>query len=115
MPKWTVKSLVEEFGPKNVRFFIPMAPLEYMGVIPGIAFKTSNSPKQIVECEIDERRYKVSENYKIELKAVNELYGRESFYISDLDSIVRDRDSRFRVYILHGDGYTQIPNSDFGY
>lgn len=113
--KWTVQKLVEEYGAANVRFFLPMSPLEYMGFIPGIAFTSSNSPKKIVECTVYEGRYKVADGYKIELKAVDELYGKESWYITDLDSALRHDGSRIRVYILHGDGYTQIPNSDFRY
>jgi hypothetical protein len=113
--KWTVKKLVEEYGAKNVRFYLPMNPLEFAGLIPGIAFTSSNSPKQVVECEIYEGRYKISENYKIELRAVNRVYGKESWYIMDLDTALRYQDSRIRVYILHGDGYTQVPNSDFRY
>lgn len=113
MQKWTIRKLIKEYGAPNVRFFQPMSPLEYVGLIPGIAFTSSNTPKQVVECEIYEGRYKVTENYKIELRAVNPAYGKKYWYISDLEAALRSDGSRIRVYILHGDGYTQIPNSDF--
>lgn len=115
MQKWTIKQLVEEYGASNVRFFMKMTPLEFVGIIPGIAFRSSNTPKQIVECELYEGRYKVAENYKVELKAVNKIYGKEPWYTTDLETAIRDQHSDIRVYILHSDGYTQIPNSDFRY
>ena len=35
-------------------------------------------------------RYSPFENYKIEVKSIYEGFGKESFYVSDLDSMVRD-------------------------
>jgi len=113
MQKWTVKSLVEEYGVPNIRVFMPMRPLEFAGFIPGIAFKSNNSPEHIVECMVVERQYKISENYKIELQATNPIFGYERFYISDFEQILRQENSGFKVYILNIDGYQQIPNADF--
>ncbi len=113
--KWTVEKLVDEYGPKNVRFFLPMSPLQFIDLIPGLAFTSSSTARQVVECEIYEGRYKVSENYKIELLALNPQFGKESWYISDLNTALRYEGSEIRVYILHGDRYTQVPNNDFRY
>jgi hypothetical protein len=107
-----IVSLVETYGVKNLRFYIPMRPLEMMGFIPGIAFKFSNTPEEMTECEIDESWYKVADDYKITLVSVKnpqstKVFGKEHFYISDLESII-ERDSRYRVLSLNIDGYSQI-------
>lgn len=99
-----IKSLVEKYGVKNLRVFLPMSPLEFAGFIPGIAFKSSSTPKQIVECEIIESRYKVSNNHKVEFKAVDPIFGKESWYIMDFDKVLEDH-SDVRVYQLNSDGY----------
>lgn len=107
-----IVSLVETYGVKNLRFYIPMRPLEMMGIIPGIALKSSNTQEEMKECEIDESRYKVANNYKITLAAIenpydSQVFGREHFYISDLEGII-ERDSRYRVFLLDSDGYSRI-------
>lgn len=110
----TISSLIQEYGVKNLRFFIPMRPLEFVGVIPGIAFKSNSTDEEIVECEIDESRYKISENYKITLKAIEDpttttkLFGREHYYVMDLNSLLRRDPDMFRVYALTIDGYVRL-------
>ena len=110
-----IKELVAEYGIRNLRFFIPMHPIEMAGIIPGIAFKSSNSPEVMVECAIDESRYPIAEGYKITLVGLGEnriRYGKEHFYQSDFTSMLRDStlrgDDRYRVYVIDGDGYTRI-------
>lgn len=102
-----VVELAQEYGVNNLRFFIPLSRLELVGIIPGIAFRNLNSPQDIVECVIDESRYPVSEDYKITLRACNPAYGQEHYYISDLNSILREREE-FRVYVVNIDGYSRI-------
>lgn len=108
-----LRELSMEYGVRNLRFFAPMSKLQYAGVIPGIAFRTSNSPEEIVECVISESRYKVLDGYKITLRAVNPEYGQEHYYQSDLESIIRNNPDRIRVYVITIDGYTQIHNKEF--
>jgi hypothetical protein len=100
--------LVEEFGVKNLVFCIPMRPLEYIGFIPGIAFKSSTSEEVVVPTRIDESRYKISQGYKITLQADDPAYGREHFYISDLESLIKRGDGRFRCYVETIDGFTLV-------
>jgi hypothetical protein len=112
-----IKELVAEYGVQNLRFFIPMHPHEMAGIIPGIAFKSSNSPEDMVECHIFEDRYKVAEGYKVSLAACGGenlmRYGREHFYQSDFNALLRDstvhHKDRYRVYVIDIDGYTRIP------
>ena len=109
--------LVSEYGVKNLVFYVPMRPISYAGLIPGIAFKTSNSEECVVECRIDETRYKVSDNYKVTLKCIDERFGKEHYYISDLeqlfDSSRENDDGRFRCFVEHIDGYTELVLSRF--
>jgi hypothetical protein len=103
-----IVELATEYGIKNLRFFIPMRPLEMMGIIPGIAFKTSNSTPEIVECEIDESRYVVADGYKITLASIDKRFGREHFYISDFESLMKHHPDEYKVYALTIDGYTKL-------
>ena len=111
--------IFSEYGVKNLRFFIPMRPLQFVGLIPRIAFTNSSTPEDIVECEIDEHRYKVVDNYKITLQAIENpevakrLYGRKDYYISDLNSLLHEQPDKFRVYALTIDGYVRL-TVDYG-
>lgn len=112
MTTFDLVALAQEFGIKNIRIFAPMRPLEMIGFIPGIAFKSSDSEEKVVECEIDESRYKVKDNYKITLKSIDKpdngaFFGKEHYYISDLNSII-GRDDRYSVYAVTIDGYTRL-------
>lgn len=102
-----VVELAQEYGVNNLRFFIPLSRLEHAGIIPGIAFRSHSAPQDTVECVIDESRYRVSEDYKITLRACDPAYGREHYYISDLNSILREREE-FRVYVINIDGYSRL-------
>lgn len=103
-----LKDLIAEYGKKNIRFIVPMQALSYQGLIPGIAFRVGDTPKDQVECEIVEDRYTVEDGYKITLQAVNRLkYGRDHYYQCDLASLLR-RDPDFRMFVVTIDGYTEL-------
>lgn len=106
-----LKELAAEYGAKNLRFCVPMSKLEYAGIIPGIAFRSSNSPVEVVECLVNEDRYQVSEGYKITLEAVDPNFGKHHYYQMDLESILRSGPETHRIFVITSDGYTQIPNS----
>lgn len=107
-----LKELAAEYGVRNLRFFIPLSKLQYAGFLPGIAFRTSGQPESMQECVIDESHYKVSDGYKIKLRALDTVFGGETYYQSDLESILREHDTH-KVFVLTIDGYTQIPNTVF--
>lgn len=104
--------LVQEYGVKNLVFYIPMRPLEFAGFIPGIAFKTSTSEEVVVPTRIDESRYKIADRYKITLLADDPAYGREHFYILDLQLLFRNsrcaNDHRYRCFVETIDGLTEV-------
>lgn len=95
-------------GIDNVRFRIPMRRLEFVGFIPGIAFESSDTPTDIVECIVTEKNYKLADNYKIELTPIcgddiNKQYGNQKFYISDLEYLIRGRDGKSEYSVLYRD------------
>ncbi len=70
---------------RNAHYFLLMHPLEGV-VIPGygaIVYTSSTTREKWVECEIVEERYKLEEGYKVELRSVEEGYGKETLYIED--------------------------------
>lgn len=77
---------------KNAHYFVLMHPLEkivvpYMGF--AVCFKSSDSREKWVECVVVEDRYKVDDNYKITLKAIDENYGSETFYQMDFKTALK--------------------------
>lgn len=104
----SLADVIQEYGVKNLYFVIPMRPLEMIGLIPGIAIKSSGTPEEQVGCVIDEHRYKVADNYKVSLRAENPIYGVEHFYQCDLRSLLMRSPDLFRMYVLTSDGYERI-------
>ena len=102
----SIVDVVREYGVKNVAVVLPMSPLEYAGFIPGFAIKCSDSEQHLVTAFICESRYEVKDNYKITLVANDARFGKEHFYISDLNTIIRE--NGYRVCILTNDGYTEL-------
>lgn len=77
---------------KDNHYFLQMSKLNnvyFMGE-KFISYKSSSDQKRWVECEIVEDTYKVSDRYKVELKALDEQYGSETFYQSDFCSLMKD-------------------------
>ena len=70
---------------KNAHYFILMKPYTNYPALSGgnLHIKLSSSREKWVECVIVEDRYKISDNYKIEVQSLEEGYGRKTFYIGD--------------------------------
>ncbi len=74
---------------KNAHYFVLMHPrtsINYSGVI--LSFVSTDSRPKWVECEIVEDKYKLEQRYKIELKSLEEGYGKETFYVEDFISLL---------------------------
>ena len=81
---------VKNIDPKK-RFFVLMHPFELVSpLLGGLYLKSSNSRPKWIECYIDESRYKVSDGYKITLRAIDERYGSETYYQDDFISALGD-------------------------
>lgn len=108
----SIEALAAEYGLNNLRFFVPMPPIHSLHALGlPIGFTDSNDEEVMQECIADERRYKVEEGYKIELRAVNggraeELeegetyYGSKTFYQMDFGSLINRHPDIFRIYVL---------------
>ena len=101
-----VTKLAEEYGVKNLRFFTAMPTQQFVGIISGIAIEGDESSLAITECTVDESAYKVADGYKITLKAVDSDYGRNSFYISDLNTLIHA--DQVVVCVVTEDGYQKV-------
>ena len=56
---------------KGLHYFCLMQPIDYSFAPFGIAFTSSANEPVWFECAVDESRYKVDDNYKITLRALN--------------------------------------------
>jgi hypothetical protein len=88
---------VKDFGANTITIVMPMSRLEYIGIIPGFAFRSSNSPQELVDCSINEDRYAVRDEYKITIKADDPMYGKEDFYICDFNQMINSVDSQITI------------------
>ena len=75
-------------GVPNLRFIVPMSRLR--GGFLGITYRLSSDPLYLTECTVDESRYKIEQGYKITLRSKDPLFGSETFYQSDLESMIKD-------------------------
>lgn len=104
-----IREVIQKHGKDKVRALIDLRPLHvYMGMI---AITSSNDPAVPVLCEVDEKRYKVEEGYKIGWKPIDPYgqqkqgvalhningFASDSFYQSDFNSLVRS--GHIKVYI----------------
>lgn len=101
MKKFVTLSIVSVFGffsTKHLRelvtkcdqakplFLVPMLPIRDIGPF---SYTTSSDPFELVPCTVVEGRYKLSENYKIQVEATVPGYGKEAFYVLDFVQMVR--------------------------
>lgn len=73
---------------REAHYFILMHPLEGIVTPYGpIIYTSSSTREKWVECAIVEENYKLSEDYKIELRSVEPGYGKEAYYMEDFFSL----------------------------
>jgi hypothetical protein len=80
-----LKDKILEYGIENCLFLVPMKPTRS---ILGFKFTSSDDSDIIVPCIITEERYKVADDFKIQLKCIYESFGKESFYTTDLKLLI---------------------------
>lgn len=96
---------------KDIHYFCLMQPIQS---IFGIAFGCSSDNFEWFECFVDEERYKVDDNYKITLRALNgNAY--EHYYQDDFLSLIYSGcivpKTNEDIHVEHVDFYEPIPNS----
>ena len=90
-----LKEKIEKAGIENCMFLVPMRPVRtYFGLI---SLTSSSDPEIIVPAKITEERYKLKDNYKISLKSVYDSFGKEHYYVSDLESLISSGTIEFFV------------------
>lgn len=72
---------------KSAHYFVLMHPLE--SVLGLMFYTSSNTREKWVECEVVEERYKVEDEYKVELRSIEPGYGKETFYQCDFNSLLQ--------------------------
>ena len=90
-----LKEKIEKAGIEKCMFLVPMRPVRtYFGLI---SLTSSSDPEIIVPAKITEERYKLKDNYKITLKSVYDSFGKEHYYVSDLESLISSGTIEFFV------------------
>jgi hypothetical protein len=83
-----LKSIVKKYGKENLTFIVQMSKVHKCLFM---TYTNHDDPKESVPCKIEESRYKLEDGYKVELVPTIDGYSRrETFYQSDLESIIRD-------------------------
>lgn len=72
---------------KDAHYFVLMRPLH--GVFGLFCYTSSTDREKWVECKIVEEEYKVDDEYKVELRAIEPGYGKETFYQEDFVSMLK--------------------------
>ncbi len=91
-----LKEIIEQHGIENLRFLVSMKPIRSFAFF---NYTTSRDKEENVLCKIVEERYKLKDNHKIELRAESNLFGKESFYISDLEQLIVNKTIRIFIEI----------------
>jgi hypothetical protein len=72
---------------EDVLFMVEMLPIRSALFI---KYRSSTDKPVLVPCKISEKKYRLSEGYKITLECLyKEQFGSEHFYISDLEGNIR--------------------------
>jgi hypothetical protein len=82
--------IISNTGIENVIFLAPLPKLRY--ATPFGFGLYSHSDLQLVDCKINEERYKLNDRYKLTLQAIENtgLYGSEDYYLSDFFSLIKE-------------------------
>lgn len=78
--------IIKKHGVENCLFLVPMRPVRKAFFF---SYTNSSDEEVLVPAKIVESRYKLKDNYKITLASLYESFGEESFYISDLKSLIK--------------------------
>jgi hypothetical protein len=93
-----LREKILQVGVENIMFLVPMRPLNKVFFM---SFTSSNDPESIVPCVIDESKYQVFDNYKIGVKSMDSKFGKQTFYLTDMEYLIKD--GNIKMYILSKD------------
>lgn len=93
-----LRDLVEKHGKEKLRFHVPMREV-HPTPFAGLGFTSSDDPMVEQVCVIDESdgEYVLDLNndywYKVKVRSLDAKYGWHTFYVSDLESLLRSPNS----------------------
>lgn len=75
---------------RDAHYFILTRPMDFIPILGMYIGKTygPNMPEVWAEFEVVEEYYKIDDGYKIELRAIDPIYGKETFYQSDFQRML---------------------------
>ena len=77
---------IKQIGVENCMFLVPMLPVHSFI---RVSFTTSSDETTVVSAVVDEI-YEIEEDYKINLKSTDPKFGKQHFYVSDLEHMIKD-------------------------
>lgn len=85
---------INEAGVENCVFLVPMRPVRTLMLI---SYTSSSDPEYLVPATISEERYKLKDEYKTTLKSIYPEFGKEHFYLSDLELMIKQGTIQFLI------------------
>jgi hypothetical protein len=84
-----VVSLVAKSKKDEPLFLVQLLPLRDMGLF---MYSDSSDKRAQVPCVVEQSRYSLADNYKIELVPTVPGFGRQSYYLTDFAQMLREGD-----------------------
>lgn len=101
----SLKKAVTVHGIDKVRVTFPMRPVTSLAAIGLPIGVTSSSDPMVPQiCIIDESQFKLDDDHKVVLRALDSTYGQEELYRMDLSSMLREIPQHVKVLIAQDDG-----------
>lgn len=99
--KMKICDIVDQYSINNIRIFTEMDIIHSLHAF-GIPCGMTTGETAVVECLINEDRYKVSDGYKFTLVPVDETQpvGLRHFYQSDFDNLRNRYPEDYKIFIL---------------
>jgi len=85
-----IRRIVAQHGIDNLLFLVPLRPLRK---ILFIQYTSSSDEPILVPCKLVEKRYKISDGYKLEVQPIEDyekVFGSRTFYQSDFYHLIDD-------------------------
>ncbi len=87
--------LISRYGIVDLLFMVDMRPIRTVAGL--ISFTSSSDLPVTVPTKINTERYDPLSGYKVSLKSIYPGFGTEHFYLSDLETMIKD--GRIRVFV----------------
>jgi hypothetical protein len=82
-----LQTLLDQHG-EDLLFLVPLHPLRSVFGI--MSYTSSNDGELLAPARITQERYEIKDRYKVTLKPIYPGLETRHFYISDLESLIRD-------------------------